>query len=132
MLDHRANGYLAKLMELTKGKGVDLILEMAAHLNLGKDLDVLARNGRVIVIGSRGPIEIDPRGTMTRNADIRGMSLMNATEEQLTEIHAAIIAGLENRSLRPVVARELPLAEAARAHELILLNGARGKIVLVP
>lgn len=132
VLDHRAHGYLAKVMDLTAGKGVDIILEMAAHTNLGKDLDVLAKHGRVIVIGSRGKVEIDPRATMMRDADIRGMTLMNATEEQLAVIHTAIIAGLENRSLNPIVAKELPLAQAAKAHELIMQPGARGKIVLVP
>lgn len=132
VLDHRADGYLAKVMDLTAGKGVDLILEMAAHINLGKDLEVLAKDGRVIVIGSRGPVEIVPRETMRREADIRGMTLMNATEADLLGIHAAIVAGLENRTLRPVIARELPLSEVARAHELVMQDGARGKIVLVP
>jgi len=42
------------------------------------------------------------------------------------------MAGLENGTLRPVVGRELPLAEAARAHKEILEPGAAGKIVLVP
>ena len=132
VLDHRSHGYLGKVMDLTAGKGVNAILEMAAHINLGKDLDVLAKYGRMIVIGSRGKIEIDPRATMTRDADIRGMSLMNATEEQLAIIHTAIIAGLENHTLNPIVAKELPLAQAPLAHERVLQPGARGKIVLLP
>jgi NADPH2:quinone reductase len=86
----------------------------------------------VIVIGSRGPVEIVPRETMRRDADVRGMTLMNATEADLLGIHAAIGAGLENRTLRPVIARELPLSEVARAHELVMQDGARGKIVLIP
>jgi len=105
---------------------------MSAHVNLGKDLGILAKNGRVIVIGSRGKVEIDPRDTMSRDADIRGMSLMNATESELLGIHAALVTGLENRALRPIVGRELPLAEAARAQELVMEPGARGKIVLIP
>ncbi len=132
VLDHRAEGYLTKAMNFTGGKGFELILEMAAHLNLGKDLEILAKYGRVIVIGNRGRVEIDARETMRRDADIRGMTLMNATETDLLGIHAAIIAGLENHSLRPVVARELPLSEVARAQELVMQDGARGKIVLIP
>jgi NADPH2:quinone reductase len=93
-----------------------LILEMAAHVNLGKDLTVLAKHGRVVVIGSRGPVEINPRDGMARDADIRPMTLMNATEAQLNGIHAALIAGLEIGSLHPVIGKESPLAEAARAH----------------
>jgi NADPH2:quinone reductase len=132
VLNHRVEGYLAKVMDLTGGKGVDLILEMAAHINLGKDLEILAKNARVIVIGNRGPAQIDARETMRRDADIRGMTLMNATEPELLAIHAAIIAGLENGSLRPIVAKELPLSEVAKAHELVMQDGARGKIVMKP
>lgn len=132
VLDHRAPDYLAALMELTGGRGVDVILEMLANVNLGKDLALLARGGRVVVIGSRGPVEIDPRLTMTRDATVLGMSLVNATPEETARIHAALVAGLENGTLTPVVGREMPLADAARAHEAVMQPGAYGKIVLVP
>ena len=131
-LDHRSSNYLEEIMRLTEGRGVDLIVEMLANVNLDKDLTVLAKRGRVVVVGSRGRIEIDPRGTMARDADIRGMTIMNATEDDLRAIHAALVAGLENRTLRPVVGKELPLADAPNAHEAVLEPGAYGKIVLVP
>ena len=51
---------------------------------------------------------------------------------EVAEIHAGLIAGLENGTLRPVVGKQLPLAEAAGAHKEILEPGAAGKIVLVP
>jgi NADPH2:quinone reductase len=132
VLDHRAPDYLQQVMTLTEGRGVDIILEMLANVNLDKDLTVLAKRGRVIVVGNRGRIEIDPRATMARDADIRGMTLMNATDEDLRGIHAALVAGLENRTLRPVIGKELPLSEAPQAHEAVLEPGAYGKIVLVP
>jgi NADPH2:quinone reductase len=47
-------------------------------------------------------------------------------------MHSAIGAGLENRSLRPVVGQEFPLAEASRAHEAVMKSGSYGKIVLIP
>ncbi len=132
VLDHRDSNYLQQLKDMTGGSGVNLILEMAAHLNLGKDLPLLARNGRVVVVGSRGPVEINPRDGMGRDADIRAMTLMNATLDELRGIHVAIVAGLELRTLRPVVGRTFPLAEAARAHEAVLESGSYGKIVLIP
>jgi NADPH2:quinone reductase len=132
VLDHRAEGYLDELLALTEGRGFDIILEMLANVNLEKDLSLLARGGRVVIIGSRGSIEINPRALMTRDASIHGMSLLNAPAHELTGIHAALVAGLENGTLRPVVGQELPLAEAARAHALVLESGAYGKIVLVP
>ncbi|MDB6018654.1 MAG: quinone oxidoreductase [Pedosphaera sp.] len=132
VVDHRAPEYLKQIMELTGGRGVDVILEMAAHVNLGKSLTVLARDGRVAVIGSRGPVEINPRDAMSRDAAILGVMVGNASEKDLAGIHAALLAGLENGSLRPIIRKELPLAEAARGQQLVMESGALGKIVLVP
>jgi NADPH2:quinone reductase len=134
ILDHHQDGYLERVKEITNGKGVDIILEMAAHINLGKDLGVLAQGGRVIVIGSRGPIEINPRDTMIHDADIRGMSGPGISEADRASIHAAIGAGLRNGTLRPIVSQQFALTEAAQAHEAVMdsSHGARGKIVLKP
>ena len=132
VLDHRAADYLERLGGLTGGRGVDVILEMLANVNLDRDLGVLARGGRVVVVGSRGTVEINPRQAMTRDASILGMTLFNASPQELESIHAALGAGLEAGTLRPVVGRELPLADAARAHEDVLKPGAYGKIVLTP
>ncbi len=132
VLNHRDPNYLRQLMDLTMNRGVDVILEMLANVNLDKDLTILAKFGRVVVIGSRGRVEIDPRQTMGRDADIRGMSLFNAGERELRAIHMALIAALDNGTLRPIVGQELPLSEAAEAHRLVLDQHAPGKIVLVP
>jgi NADPH2:quinone reductase len=132
-LNHSSEGYLEELMKLTDGRGVDLILEMLANKNLGKDLTVLAKRGRLVVIGSRGPIEINPRDIMGRDADIRGTTLMNTTEHQYKQMHAALVAGLENGTLRPIIGQKIPLADASRAHmEVMKPSGAYGKIVLAP
>lgn len=132
VLDHHAEDYLQKLTGITSGRGVDVVLEMLANVNLNKDLEILAKGGRVVVIGSRGAIEINPRLTMGRDSSILGMALMNATKEELVSIHAALVAGLENETLRPIVGREMPLSDAARAHEAVLEPGAHGKIILIP
>jgi NADPH2:quinone reductase len=132
VLDHHAPGYLAELQELTCGQGVDVILEMLANVNLGKDLEVLAKGGRVVVVGSRGRVEIDPRDAMSREATILGMTLYNASDQELTSMHAAFAAGLTNGTLRPVVSHELPLTEAAEAHHAVLEASTFGKIVLLP
>lgn len=129
--NHRDETYTQKIMDYTGGAGVDLILEMLANVNLDKDLKMLAKRGRVVVIGSRGRVEIDARDTMAREADIRGMTLSNSTDTELAGIHAALVAGLENGTLRPVVGMQLPLADAARAHEAVMASHL-GKIVLIP
>jgi NADPH2:quinone reductase len=132
VVNHREANYTDAIMKATGGRGVNVIVEMAAHLNLDRDLGLLARHGRVVTVGNRGRVEIDARQAMGRDAAILGMTLFNATETDLAEIHAAIIAGLENATLNPIVGRELPLADAARAHEAVMEPGALGKIVLVP
>ncbi|MGH9943553.1 MAG: NADPH:quinone reductase [Pyrinomonadaceae bacterium] len=132
VLDHRREGYLDELMSLTGGRGADVILEMLANVNLDRDLGVVAKHGRVVVVGNRGRVEIDPRKAMTRDASIHGMTLNNLNAGDYASIHAALAAGLENGTLRPVVGKELPLAEAAAAHRSVLEPGAHGKIVLLP
>jgi NADPH2:quinone reductase len=132
VFDHRAAGYQDAILAATGGQGVDVVLEMLANVNLGADLKLLARNGRVIVIGSRGDVTITPRDLMTRRAAIRAFTLWSITPPEEREVHAAIVAGLENGTLRPVVGKELPLAEAAQAHNDVMAPGAYGKIVLVP
>ncbi|MDT7542041.1 MAG: NADPH:quinone reductase [Acidobacteriota bacterium] len=132
VLDHHADGYLRELMTITEGRGVDVIIEMLANVNLDRDLGVLARFGRVVVVGNRGRVEIDARQAMGRDASIHGMTAFNISTEERISIHAALIAGLEAGTLRPVVGKELPLAEAAQAHREVLEAGAFGKIVLLP
>jgi NADPH2:quinone reductase len=132
VVDHREEGYAAQIMALTKGRGVDVILEMLANVNLARDLTLLALRGRVVVIGNRGSIEIDPRAAMQRDLSILGLTLMNASREELVSIHAALVAGLQSGTLNPVVGRQMPLAEAARAHRAVMEPDAYGKIVLVP
>jgi NADPH2:quinone reductase len=132
VFDHSKAGYLDEIMKATGGGGVGIILEMVAHVNLANDMKLLATNGRIIVIGNRGEITINPRDLMSRRGSIRGFTLWAITPAEEADIHAGLIAGLKNGTLRPVVAKELPLAEAARAHQEILERGAAGKIVLIP
>ncbi|MDR3746781.1 MAG: NADPH:quinone reductase [Acidobacteriota bacterium] len=133
VLNHSSDDYLDELMKLTDGRGVDIIVELLANKNLGKDLTALAKKGRVMVIGSRGAVEINPRDAMGREADIRGVTLVATTETEYGEMHAALIAGLTVGTLRPIIGQEIPLAEAARAHQEVMKpSGAHGKIVLKP
>lgn len=132
VLNHKESGYLDGLKDFPCGKGVDVVLEMLANANLGSDLGVLAPGGRVVVIGSRGRVEIDPRDTFLPESAVLGMSLYSATEKERMSMHAAFGAGLQNGTLKPVVSRELPLAEAATAHHAVMEASTFGKIVLFP
>jgi NADPH2:quinone reductase len=130
VLNHRDAGYLDALKDITAGRGPDIILENLANVNLDNDLTALAFGGRITIVGNRGRIEIDPRKIMSKDAVVTGMALWNTTAADWARAYRAIEAGLAAGFLTPRVATELPLAEASRAHELILTSGARGKIVL--
>lgn len=132
VVDHHAEDYLQEVLGINCGRGPDIILEMLANVNLDKDLKIIARHGRIVIIGSRGKIEITPRDAMAREVEVLGMTLFNMTPEQKRQVHAALVAGLESGALQPIVDQEISLAEAARAHEVVMQPNSYGKIVLTP
>ena len=132
VFDHSRPDHGEEILQATGGRGVDVVLEMLANVNLATDLKLLAMDGRVIIIGSRGEIAINPRDLMARRASAKGFTLWAATAAETAEIHAAMAAGLENGTLRPIVSKEMPLRDAPQAHKDIMAPGASGKIVLVP
>jgi NADPH2:quinone reductase len=131
-VSHHDPKYLDRVAEATNGRGPDVILEMLANVNLAKDLAMIARRGRIVIIGNRGTIEINPRDAMIKGTSVIGMLLLNTTPEETERIGAALAAGLSNGTLNPIVGRELPLADAKTGHEAVLAPGALGKIVLIP
>lgn len=131
VLNHKQPGYMKDILTFTNQKGVDVVLEMLANVNLAKDIKILATHGRIIIIGSRGSIEIDPRDIMTRDALISGMLIMNLNMSERIEILDAVIKFINSRQLNPIVGRIFPLAEARSAHEAIMMPGAYAKIVLI-
>ena len=132
VFDHHDAGHRDAVLDVTDGRGVDLIVELLANVNLGRDLPLLARHGRVVVVGSRGTVEVNPRDLMSRDASIVGMLVGNARPDELVRAHDAVHAGVLDGTLRPAVARELPLAEAPRAHREVIAGPAAGRIVLAP
>jgi NADPH:quinone reductase len=130
--DHTKAGYSEEILKASGGRGIDLVLEMLANVNLATDLKLLALRGRVIVIGNRGEITINPRELMARRASVRGFTLWAATDAESAEIHAAIAAGLENGTLRPIIGKEILLKDAPQAHIEVMTPGAFGKIALIP
>lgn len=130
VLDHKSPGYLEQVVRLSGGRGPDVILEMLANVNLGKDLSILGKGGTIVVIGSRGNAEITPRDVMRTEGSIVGV--MGTKPEELAEAHAAIGAALRLGTIKPVIGKEISLADAALAHTQIIEGTAYGKIVLIP
>lgn len=132
VFDHTDEDHLGDIWEYTGGKGVDVIIEMLANVNLERDFEALAMFGRIVVVGNRGSIQFTPRLAMTKDATIYGMSLFNSPQGARDEIHEAIFRGLSDGSLKPRVTRTFPLAEAPAAHHEIIESKAAGKIVIKP
>jgi NADPH2:quinone reductase len=130
VFDHFAADYPEAVLQATGGRGVDLVIEMLANINLVKDLTMLARFGRIVVVGSRGSVDLNPREAMVKEADIRGVMILNTPAPELTQCHAAISAGLRGGVLAPPVWHEFGLGDASRAHEAVMGTGHRGKVVL--
>lgn len=131
VVDHRADGYLDEVTAITEGRGPDIIVEMLANANLDADLGLIASGGRIVIVGNRGRIEIDPRRIMARHSTVTGTHLWSLADDVVARTHRGLVAGLESGALVPVVGAELPLADAARAHEMVMGTNARGKIVLM-
>ncbi len=137
VLDHQDPKHLEEAARLAGGgqlkqAGIHLVLEMLANVNLGDDLKWLAQGGRVVVIGSRGEVRINPRDLMVKDASVRGMSLMNITSQDRVRIHAGLGAMLARKELRLAVKAVFPLAQAAQAHAAVMRPGAGGNIVMKP
>ena len=90
---------------------------MLANVNLGQDLTILAKNGRVAIVGSRGPVEINPRDLMGREAEIFGVMLSHSTPQELQEIALELDEGFEQGKINPVVGSSLLFDEASKAHD---------------
>lgn len=130
VFDHSDPNHFQAINEATKGRGVDVILEMLANVNLDGDLRLMAKFGRIVVVGNRGRIEINPRDAMLNEVDIRGMLTGHASETERQAIHEGLGQALSEGHLDPLVAGEFPLAQAAAAHEAVMAPGSCGKIIL--
>ena len=126
-LDHSAEGYLA-------GHSFDVIVEMLANVNLGKDLKALNRGGVVAVVGNRGAHvgSVDFRDLMNIEGSVVGV--LGGTAEEKAQGYAAVNALLARGALSPVVGPTFTLDQAPAAHVEVIEHkaGSAGKIVLLP
>lgn len=126
-VNHRSANYLAAAEAAVANK-FDLVLEMAAHANLVMDLGLLRRGGQLAIIGSKAQsIELNPRLLMPNELSIRGIFLPSQSGAESKETHAALYAAMESGALIPVVATEIPLAQAPQAHVEVMEPSSGGK-----
>jgi len=130
--NHKEVGYMGKIMDRTGG--VDVIVEMLANVNLGKDLTILGRGGCVAVVGNRGPVEINARDLMRNRSSVVGVSLQNATTQEVADMVTSISAGMREGFINPKIGQTYKLTETPKAHDAIIntTTGALGKVIVHP
>jgi NADPH2:quinone reductase len=118
------------IREATGGRGINLIIEMLANVNLDDDLKILAPGGQVVVVGSRGRIEISPRDLMSNENSVTGLKLAVASPEERREYARLIEEGVEKGSLQPRISAILSLEQAGDALQMVMKGPHTGSIVL--
>ncbi|KAK0394834.1 hypothetical protein QR680_000956 [Steinernema hermaphroditum] len=128
--NHRHSDYVQVLSERYPD-GFDIVLEMLANVNLSHDAALVAKYGKICVIGSRGEIQINPRTLMQKESSIIGVMLWHCTREDYDHMGKEISRLIKDGHIHPVVGKEFRLEELAAAHhEVINQTGTLGKIVV--
>jgi NADPH:quinone reductase len=136
-INYRSADFVEAVLELTNGKGVDLILDMVGGSYIGRNIKALATDGRLVQIGfmtGEFMAPVDFRRVMVRRLTLTGSTLRPRTVEEKGQIASALRTEiwplLERGIVKPVIHRILPLAQAAEAHRLMESSEHVGKIVL--
>ena len=135
-INYKTEDFVAVIKDATTGRGVDLILDIVGGDYIARDLVALAVEGRLVVIGFMGgdTATLDFRRILGRRLTITGSTLRPRSPAEKGEIAAALRKEvwplLEKGSVKPVVYRTFPLADAAAAHRLMESSQHVGKIVL--
>jgi len=136
-INYKTEDFVAVIKDVTKGRGVDLILDIVGGDYIARDLAALAIEGRLVVIGFMGgdTATLDFRRILGRRLTITGSTLRPRSAAEKGEIAAALRREvwplLEAGTIKPVVYRTFPLDDAAAAHRLMESSEHVGKIVLV-
>lgn len=133
IIDRSADEVPKVARELTDGRGVDVIIEIATTDNLPADLDAIAKGGRIVCIGQGTSQEAHiPVGkAIGEDATLLFMSVSNAKRAGIAAMLREIGELAERGAVHPVVGATFPLREARAAHEM-LADKHFGKIVLLP
>jgi putative PIG3 family NAD(P)H quinone oxidoreductase len=137
-VNYNEEDFVAVVKEETGGRGVDVILDMVAGSYVPRNLECLAREGRLVLIAFLGgtTAEIDFRPILQRWLTVTGSTLRPRSVEEKGRIARALEREvwplLESGEVAPVIQATFPLAEAAEAHRLLEAGTHIGKLVLVP
>ncbi|MEU1263954.1 NAD(P)H-quinone oxidoreductase [Streptomyces cellulosae] len=137
LINYREQDFVAELREATDGKGADVILDNMGAKYLDRNVQALAVNGRLVIIGMQGGVkgELNIGALLAKRAAITATTLRARPVEE----KAAIVAAVREHvwplvaagHVRPVIDREIPMPDAAEAHRIVEDSSHIGKVLLV-
>ncbi|MBT2659004.1 NADPH:quinone reductase [Bacillus sp. ISL-18] len=130
VINHVTEATIEEVLALTGGNGPDVIIEFLANKNLETDLKLIAPFGKIVIIGNRGSIEINPRLAMQKECDILATALWNAPKNEYEQSIHGVIGMLTSGALRPMIGTTLSLQQAAQGFEQLEKGIGNGKLVL--
>lgn len=129
--EHISEDNKHKLLRATERNGPDVIIEMLANENLEIDMQVIADNGRIVIVGSRGSIEITPRHLMGNEALVTAVNVGRMTPEDKEEALHGIMNFIEEDAIKPLIGKKFSLDEPAKAHKEMMEGSGNGRTVFV-
>ncbi|SHT29437.1 oxidoreductase [Mycobacteroides abscessus subsp. abscessus] len=131
VIDHVTEDTIEDVIAILNGNGPDVIIEFLANKNLETDLKLIAPFGKIVIVGNRGSIEINPRLAMQRECDILATALWNAPKDEYDQSIHGVISMLTSGALRPIIGRTLPLQQVSQGFEQLIKGIGNGKLILI-
>jgi putative PIG3 family NAD(P)H quinone oxidoreductase len=135
-IDYKQQDFVAEVLGATDGRGADVILDNMGAAYLGRNVDALATEGRLVVIGMQGGTkgELDLGQLMRKRGAVIATTLRARPVEGKAAICAAVVEHVwplvVDGTVRPIIGARVPMAEAGRAHTLMESGESSGKILL--
>ncbi len=130
-LNHINEDTIEEIIHLTDGNGPDVIIEMLANHNLETDSKMIAKYGRIVVVGSRGTIDFTPRNLMTNEASVTGMTFTYPEEIELKEMVHGLNTLLNDGTLKPIIGNRHSLDEPIEAYHSLMKSSGNGRTIFV-
>ncbi|HEX3964765.1 MAG TPA: NAD(P)H-quinone oxidoreductase [Trebonia sp.] len=136
LINYRDEDFVTALRDATNGHGADVILDIMGASYLARNVDALASDGRLAIIGMQGGLkaELNLAALMAKRGSVISTSLRARPKEQKAAIVAAVREHVwplvENGTVRPLIHQKLPMTEAAEAHRVMMASTHAGKILL--
>ena len=135
-INYREQDFVDEVRQATDGRGADVILDNMGAKYLSRNVDALAMEGRLVIIGMQGGTkgELDIATLLRKRAAVVATTLRSRPVEEKAAICAAVVEHVwplvGSGDVKPVVHQRFPLAEAAAAHAAVEQGDNVGKILL--